>query len=479
MTIHGAKGLEFPIVVCSGTTTQAGAARRRGAGALPARRRYEVKLRQARADRRVRAAQGDRRADGLPREAAAALRRVHARPRSPRRVGAPRRSHELPDDRRRLHRRRAAVGRGRGRDGRASTSRRRRAASPCRRRRAPGAARPRRRGSPSTTPRSRPGARRRFVSATTLARLADDAARATIPASRRTVATSSCRRGTRVATAPRSAARCTRCCRPSTSRPARACADLAAAQAAAEGVLGYEATIVDARAVRARERRPCAAACAAQYWRETYVAVPVEGLTLEGYVDLVYRDGEPATVSSSSTTRPTRSPTTPTLAARLAHYRVQAAAYAIAVAAATGERVDRCVFVFLAPDGGARGRDRAAPSSRPRSPRSRALIRTRPRRPARRSARSCSPTPEPGPIGRAPRPGVRCAILVEPVKTLPLRRQLRADRRARRGRARGVARAARPGGADAHGRRPAPIAALDVASRRSRSARTSSTATAT
>ena len=39
------------------------------------------------------------------------------------------------------------------------------------------------------------------------------------------------------------------------------------------------------------------------------------------------------------------------LASRLAHYRVQGAAYAIAVAAATGERVDRCVFVFLAPAG--------------------------------------------------------------------------------------------------------------------------------
>ena len=39
------------------------------------------------------------------------------------------------------------------------------------------------------------------------------------------------------------------------------------------------------------------------------------------------------------------------LADRLAHYRVQGAAYAIAVATATGERVDRCVFVFLSPDG--------------------------------------------------------------------------------------------------------------------------------
>ena len=54
-------------------------------------------------------------------------------------------------------------------------------------------------------------------------------------------------------------------------------------------------------------------------------------------------------ISSSSTTRPTRSEGEDDLAARLAHYRVQGAAYAIAVAAATGERVDRCVFVFLAP----------------------------------------------------------------------------------------------------------------------------------
>ena len=40
-----------------------------------------------------------------------------------------------------------------------------------------------------------------------------------------------------------------------------------------------------------------------------------------------------------------------TRADRIAHYRVQGAAYAIAVAAATGERVDRCVFVFLDPAG--------------------------------------------------------------------------------------------------------------------------------
>jgi len=66
-------------------------------------------------------------------------------------------------------------------------------------------------------------------------------------------------------------------------------ADLAAAQAAAEGVLGFEETIVEL--VRAAIGSPSVeAACAGEYWREAYVAVPVEELTLEGYVDLVFRD---------------------------------------------------------------------------------------------------------------------------------------------------------------------------------------------
>ena len=66
-------------------------------------------------------------------------------------------------------------------------------------------------------------------------------------------------------------------------------ADLAAAQAAAEGVLGFEETIA-ALVSGAIGSPSIEAACAGEYWRETYVAVPVEGLTLEGYVDLVYRD---------------------------------------------------------------------------------------------------------------------------------------------------------------------------------------------
>ena len=127
--------------------------------------------------------------------------------------------------------------------------------------------------------------------------------------------------------------------------------DLAAAQAAAEGVLGSEATITEL--VRsALASRTVQAASAAEHWREIYVAVPVDGLTLEGYVDLVYRDGSDAADALVVVDYKTDAIDSETmLASRMSHYRVQGAAYAIAVAAATGERVDRCVFVFLAPDG--------------------------------------------------------------------------------------------------------------------------------
>jgi ATP-dependent helicase/nuclease subunit A len=126
--------------------------------------------------------------------------------------------------------------------------------------------------------------------------------------------------------------------------------DLAAAQAAAEGVLGYEETI-STLVQFAIDSPTVVQACAGAYWREAYVAVPVEGLTLEGYVDLVYRDAGAggALVVVDYKTDAIRNDDD--LAGRLAHYRVQGAAYAIAVAAATGERVDRCVFVFLSPEG--------------------------------------------------------------------------------------------------------------------------------
>jgi ATP-dependent exoDNAse (exonuclease V) beta subunit len=123
----------------------------------------------------------------------------------------------------------------------------------------------------------------------------------------------------------------------------------AAAQAAAEGVLGFEATIaaltraaLGAPSIQRAAQRPS--------WRETYVAVPLEGLTLEGYVDVVYRDDDGLVVVDYKTDAVTNIADAATM---LARYQLQVGAYAVAIELATGEPVVRAVLVFLQP-GGAR-----------------------------------------------------------------------------------------------------------------------------
>jgi ATP-dependent exoDNAse (exonuclease V) beta subunit len=122
--------------------------------------------------------------------------------------------------------------------------------------------------------------------------------------------------------------------------------ETAAAQAAAEGVLGHEKTIV-ALAQSALDSSVVRRAAARPFWRETYVAVPLDGITLEGYVDLVFRDDDGLVVVDYKTDAVRGDE----LSARLAHYRIQAAAYALAVAEATGQDVVRCVLCLLDPAG--------------------------------------------------------------------------------------------------------------------------------
>ena len=120
----------------------------------------------------------------------------------------------------------------------------------------------------------------------------------------------------------------------------------AAAQAAAEGVVGREDD-VEALA-RAALGSPVVqqAALAPERWRETFVAVPVGERTLEGYVDLAFRSMEGLVVVDYKTASSAHD-----LDARMEHYRGQGGAYALAIHEATGEPVARVVFVFLTPDG--------------------------------------------------------------------------------------------------------------------------------
>jgi len=124
-------------------------------------------------------------------------------------------------------------------------------------------------------------------------------------------------------------------------------ADVVAAQAAAEGVLGRE-PIVKALARSALAAPAVVEAASAPHWREVYVAAPLGDTLLEGYIDLLYRIPAGLVVVDYKTDH---LPDEPTLDARLAHYGRQGAAYALALERVTRETVARCVFVFCSPDG--------------------------------------------------------------------------------------------------------------------------------
>jgi ATP-dependent exoDNAse (exonuclease V) beta subunit len=122
----------------------------------------------------------------------------------------------------------------------------------------------------------------------------------------------------------------------------------ARAQAAAEGVIGREDDI-EALARSALASETVQAAVESQFWRETYVAAPVGEHTLEGYVDLIYRDR----VSDGLVVvdYKTDALADDDLDRALARYRWQGASYALAVSLATGQPVVGCTFIFLSPTG--------------------------------------------------------------------------------------------------------------------------------
>ncbi|CAN5522796.1 hypothetical protein BH20ACT2_BH20ACT2_24030 [soil metagenome] len=92
--------------------------------------------------------------------------------------------------------------------------------------------------------------------------------------------------------------------------------------------------------VRAAATRP--------HWREVYACTPVGDRLLEGYVDLLYRSDDGLVVVDHKTAA-TDDPAE--LDRRVAGYCLQGAAYALAVGQATAEPVVRVTFLFLTPAG--------------------------------------------------------------------------------------------------------------------------------
>lgn len=120
-----------------------------------------------------------------------------------------------------------------------------------------------------------------------------------------------------------------------------------AAQAAAEAVSDREAVV--AQLVHAALDSPSVReAAGAPHWREVFASTPVGDRILEGYVDLLYR-GPDGLVVVDYKTAATSDPAE--LDRRVAGYRLQGASYALAVGRSTGEPVTRVTFCFLTPQG--------------------------------------------------------------------------------------------------------------------------------
>jgi ATP-dependent helicase/nuclease subunit A len=129
-------------------------------------------------------------------------------------------------------------------------------------------------------------------------------------------------------------------------------AAIARAQAAAEGVEGQAGEVE--RLARAALASPAVrAATQARHWREVYVAAPVGEVVVEGFVDLLYETAEGLVVVDYKTDA-VRSDAD--IDAAVARYRLQAAAYALALERSLDRPVAGCTFVFLS-GGRARQRD--------------------------------------------------------------------------------------------------------------------------
>jgi len=122
---------------------------------------------------------------------------------------------------------------------------------------------------------------------------------------------------------------------------------LASQQAHLEAIEAHTDTV--AAMIRSALAAPLVAqGLAGRHWRELYVAAPVGERVIEGYVDLLVErhDGLVVVDYKTDTVRSDAE-----VDAKLAHYALQAASYAVAIEASTGRPVVAAGFVFCRPHG--------------------------------------------------------------------------------------------------------------------------------
>jgi len=122
--------------------------------------------------------------------------------------------------------------------------------------------------------------------------------------------------------------------------------DTARAQASAEGIPHREAEVIRLVRVALGSETVHRAVASGRWWREVPVAAPVGEAVLEGFIDLLFEeDGDLVVVDYKTDVLETQEE----VAERAVHYRLQAGAYALAVQAATGRPVREVVLLFLQP----------------------------------------------------------------------------------------------------------------------------------
>jgi len=122
---------------------------------------------------------------------------------------------------------------------------------------------------------------------------------------------------------------------------------LSDAQAWAESIAEHVETV--RASVRSALQAPIVASCdSARHWKELFVAAPVGGITIEGYVDLLVETPDGLVVVDYKTDSVRNEAE---IDAKLERYSLQGAAYAAAIEVATGLAVVDVQFVFARPEG--------------------------------------------------------------------------------------------------------------------------------
>ena len=120
--------------------------------------------------------------------------------------------------------------------------------------------------------------------------------------------------------------------------------DLSRAQAAAEGIPDRAAEVA-ALARAAWGSEPVRRAAGLRHWREVPVGAPVGAVLLEGFIDLLYELPDGRLVVVDHKTDAVRGAE---VDRRMERYRIQGGVYALLVAQVTGREVARIEFVFAA-----------------------------------------------------------------------------------------------------------------------------------